>query len=591
MKTSARVCALGCVLILGIQLPAFAQTNFSGPADLNNAKVRLAATYVDSHRAGLADLDAQLAAKGSKAGPFHDDVMRYAGIMQDIVGKQGVDFESEIFWELYRDAVNVAPIGFNVSTSSSPVVTPKAKESTVIDKPAAADAPSAPANKTMQKAALKYFAEYAGANPGEKDTDEAFEKYLKDRGLEAGPLHDQVKQARALQKASGAKPGSSALADLLAGDSQPHEPASGSSSSVVGTEALAAAGQNLWRRGLAAVAAIPREKRDVFLDYNLINPNEILASYEKPTWQASMFSMFLSHDTPVKKGEKELQVERKPNEITFSNLNINPPPKFDEDYERTRTEAHAGVDKLLVRLGYNSEVEASKSGGATPSEVEKNAVNRWGAAAVDTPPALNVDARLRNAGISFSSGYGVARARVKKPDGRDTLDDRGVATIMARWNLIQRKTTAKWNQRVGDRNSDGYSLVPYFGHTEYALRRYDVRDRPYPRRPESGNLISEVLFNPTFFGPFFGSAVVGEKLPEPGSTTGGTERPYLVGISLGFGFYDEASPLVYFDVGKTVSPQHGFEDTRLFYGFSFDAIVFTKILGGTRQAVTPSVPK
>ena len=369
-------------------------------------------------------------------------------------------------------------------------------------------------------------------------------------------------------------------------------PAGGSPSSA---SKIATAAEGLWRRGLATIATLPREKRDVFLDYNLLEQTEDTASFAtiSPFSVKPRKAMRSVQSSPTVHDKLGLETLEDPDAVTFSDLNINSPPKFDPAWISSEVthNPRKRADKLLVRLGFNSVIETSKSGGPAPSDDEKNAALGFGAAAVDTPPALNVDARLRNAGISFSSGFGIARAHVTHAGGPDTIDDKAVGSIMARWNLIQRKATAKWNQRVGARNADGYSLVPYFGHTEYAVHGHKVRDRPYPRGMDSDSFLDGLIFSPTFFGPFFGSGIVGEKLPEPGSTSGSTERPYLLGWSLGLSFYDEASPLIYFDVGKTVSPQHGFNESRFFYGFSFDAIVFSKIVGGTRQAAAPVVPK
>ncbi len=84
----------------------------------------------------------------------------------------------------------------------------------------------------------------------------------------------------------------------------------------------------------------------------------------------------------------------------------------------------------------------------------------------------------------------------------------------------------------------------------------------------------------TTFGPFFGTAIIGERV-RFGSKE---ERPYLAGLSLGWGFGDEASSLVCIDVGATISPNSGFRHSRAFVGASFDGIVLGNLLGLTRKA-------
>jgi hypothetical protein len=260
--------ACSVALLFGAAPLSYALPAISIPADVSNAAVRQAASFVAVHPSGLAELAAQLAAKGSKSGPFHDEVKRDAAIMQDIVNKQSVDFGSEIFWDLYRDAVKAAPVDTAVSTippagapkqspavspavagapapapaepTAAPAAAPTIKVPSEAAGPAvAAETPSPPvpsggtADAILQKAALALYATYASANSGAKDTDEAFAGFLKDQGLETetGKLRTLLVQVRSLQQASGAAAGSPALAALLAdnvgspaGDNNPPKP-------------------------------------------------------------------------------------------------------------------------------------------------------------------------------------------------------------------------------------------------------------------------------------------------------------------------------------------------------------------------------
>ncbi|MDP3070149.1 MAG: hypothetical protein Q8N18_07670 [Opitutaceae bacterium] len=72
------------------------------PAELNNAIARSAAQFVATAPASDAGLDAWLAARGASAGAFRDEVRTHVAAMLAATRK-GLAYDSELFWEEYRD--------------------------------------------------------------------------------------------------------------------------------------------------------------------------------------------------------------------------------------------------------------------------------------------------------------------------------------------------------------------------------------------------------------------------------------------------------------------------------------------------------
>lgn len=224
--------------------------------------------------------------------------------------------------------------------------------------------------------------------------------------------------------------------------------------------------------------------------------------------------------------------------------------------------APTGDSPLLKAANARARADAEDNG---PEEIMKKA-----------PSFDPAEIRMRNAGISFSSGFGIARSGGT---------DHSILTGIARWNWIQKKSAARWNSLVAQDSKDKveYALVPYFGEYYY----WDSTDHG----TITGDYVawSGSRFFPTLtsFGPFIGTSLDGEKI-----TMGTKEvRPYLAGISAGFGFYDQAASLVYLEVGTTISPHNGFEDSDLYFGISVDAILLTKIMGIRNKPETETPQK
>ncbi len=236
---------------------------------------------------------------------------------------------------------------------------------------------------------------------------------------------------------------------------------------------------------------------------------------------------------------------------------------------------------LAIRLGYDKLVKAgippaysykeliSKDDTkrlliAGKNEVEKPEGDKDGTPA--KKPEIDVDARLRNAGLAFTAGFGVI-------DGKTS--DSTVSTVQVRWNFWQRRATAKWNQLLGESEPDGYKYMRYYGKLEFydrdAAKPTDVFKSKYNAQGWSSKLPAL-----SFLGLFLGRAVTGEKIALP---DGNTERPYIIGASIGLGFYDQAASLAYIDIGTTVSPRRGFDQSRPYAGISLDAVVLAKVLG------------
>lgn len=296
------------------------------------------------------------------------------------------------------------------------------------------------------------------------------------------------------------------------------EKAVGSQSAVPSATEIASAKESLWRAGIDKLVGLPKAQRSLFTSINKIDPATLDAVFQDSAVPATL----------------------------------------------------RDSDKFLIRVGYEQKAAAAKAAGTEVSAAQKAAAKE-GVAAIKTPAALQTEAWFRDNGVSFATGFGIAHYGG---------EDRPVGSVLARWNLWQRVATAKWNQRIGENNSEGYALVPYWGKVEFYDRshgKWGPSGLANAVAPTSGD--TSVLPPISFLGLFVGSAAAGEQV----TTRGDKERPYLVGASIGFGFYKEAAPFITFDVGKTVSPKHGFGSASNYYGFSVDAIVLGSITGFVRK--------
>jgi hypothetical protein len=299
--------------------------------------------------------------------------------------------------------------------------------------------------------------------------------------------------------------------------------AAGQAAAAPTAEAVTTAKTELWRAGVDRLKSLTPGEQSRFAAFNKVAPNDLAEAYHQP-----------SPPTPNK-------------------------PE---------------VDQFLIAVGYEQKIAAAKIAGTT-LPVAQTKASESGNSAVRTPPALVTDAWLRNNGLSFATGVGLSHYGG---------DDQPIGTLIVRWNLWQRIATAKWNQRVGDNNGEGYAQVPFWGAVEYYDRNpeiHAINGRFKSARADAGTLpwLPEI----SFVGPFIGGAVAGEKI----TTRGDQERPYIVGASVGFGFYREAAPFVTFDFGKTVSPKHGLGSSSNYFGVSFDAIVLGSITGFIRKPAAP----
>lgn len=292
-------------------------------------------------------------------------------------------------------------------------------------------------------------------------------------------------------------------------------------------KALKKGAQDLWNAAVERLQALPPLQRETILGVNGISGEQWRELMARPV------NPFTLADSSAAAGSKEEQLQR-----------------------------------FLVRYGYNQARKGAALAKEEVAEAKTKAVDEYGSTGVtDIPVKSAEDVLLRNAGISFSQGFGVAFG--PKDDG-----DASMGTLIARWNWLQRSAAGKWNRWVGQNNGEGYAQVPYRGRIEYWDGWGNYTDvMPRARRPHT-------LPEFTAFGPFVGSGAVGEKVKFGAAT----ERPYLVGLTFGWGFLDEAASLLYVDLGVTVSPNSGFEHSKFFAGVSMDAIILSKVIGLTRQA-------
>lgn len=232
MFTAGRHIIIGVFLIVvGLGEIRAAEPNAATiPPDLNTAAVRQAANYMVAHPADTAALDAFLATKGIKAGTFRKEIGDIVSAMTSVVAK-GVDFGSEGFWDLYRDATKAPPGSGNQpppATVVAPAATPRPAPANVVASTVPAQGAGASdstrssptkaaTDASLETTALKLFAAYAD-EAGNNDSDAGFERFLQGQGLDSGKLRDLIVRVRMLQKESGAKAGSKALEGLLLGN-------------------------------------------------------------------------------------------------------------------------------------------------------------------------------------------------------------------------------------------------------------------------------------------------------------------------------------------------------------------------------------
>ena len=419
--------------------------------------------------------------------------------------------------------------------------------------------PSAPDAARKPGYAERLALAHIKSKAADADLDAALQKL----GIGAGKKHDEiatlVKAMRAVVD-DGVAPDSEAFWEELktavpSGGANPPPPPAAAAEQT--------AASALWQRGVKALNALSPSRRERLLAFNHIG--ELTPTATATTGALETFVELSVFDQALQNG---------------------PPAAFGKITAKSTATEKLGA--FLIRTGYNARLEDAAKGTAGPTDTDRTVADAYGFNGVIVPPAFNVDAKLRNAGISFASGAGVIRHR------GGSGGDATAGTVVARWNLIQRYATARWNQRVGDRNLDGYGLVSNYGNIEFRSRGLikgftagkaeELYRNTYMRVARDGS----VLPNLTFIGPFFGSTVLGDKIREPGTVAADNkyERPYLVGLSVGWGFFDEASSLVYLDFGKTISPHKGMDGTRTYLGISFDAVVFEKLITGIRGTAT-----
>lgn len=215
------------------------------------------------------------------------------------------------------------------------------------------------------------------------------------------------------------------------------------------------------------------------------------------------------------------------------------------------------TNAVVTNAGATDEQKKAAAAAAVAADVIKAAAMKAAQDAED-----GVDAKFRQAGVSFSTGGGV----VGKGSAGGTI-----GTVIARWNVIQARTTARHNARR-DLAKVGYSRVLTGGGIGQVFK--------FTKAQELAGLPEDKVPFLTAVGPFIGRAIQGDSI-QIGAKR---ERPWLLGASLGFGTYDQASSLFYLEAGYALSPSQGFSHAKGFVGLSFDAVVFSKITGLTKPA-------
>lgn len=240
------------------------------------------------------------------------------------------------------------------------------------------------------------------------------------------------------------------------------------------------------------------------------------------------------------------------------------------------SDPQSDIDKLnavLVGLGAK---ETKKQVAVTGSDAVKD--EEKASAVTEVKVKTAEDVALRDAGIAFSQGVGVAFGN--KADG-----DASLGTLLVRWNWLQRSASGKWNRWLAHGTTDdSKAQIPFRGQIEYWLEA-EERDKSGLRYTSAAPALRRARTLPEFttFGPFFGTAIVGDKV-----TFGAKkERPYLVGLSGGWGLFQDAASVFSIDLGVTVSPTSGIDHSKFYAGVSFDGVVLGRILGFTRKGHLP----
>lgn len=233
----------------------------------------------------------------------------------------------------------------------------------------------------------------------------------------------------------------------------------------------------------------------------------------------------------------------------------------DSEYFAAILASSIGVAKPSADRGAAAAVPAAAAAGVAGQPVKA-------AAGAADPNPFVITAPLREYGFSFSAGGGTVL------DGGKSA---GLTVFLARYNLKQQRTTARWNQmqqlKVQQNQIRKATQVPGVG----PLATSDQTGKGAGENQDE-NLTAKILTlnNPkklTFWGPVFGRALGGEKLMM-GTRT---ERPWLLGWGLGYGFGPEASSAIYVDLAATVSPTSGFSRSKPYVGVSFDGVVALKL--------------
>lgn len=282
---------------------------------------------------------------------------------------------------------------------------------------------------------------------------------------------------------------------------------------------------------------------------------------------------------------------------------------WDNDFGQLATERDVStydpknhVHRFLLRYGFADEKRAGLKTSTAPSEAKKTAAASAGGDSVRLLPQLTEEAFFRDKGIIFAAGAGVVSMRGKGA----TM---GTATV--RWNFLQARTTARWNRTIGLQN-EYYQPMTYQGRVlffepkalskkqqgDYAAAVADKRrllyhlhadnfraDLPDTPGSDDAKKFWRTLPPLTFCGPLVGSAVSGERVE---FADGKKERPYLLGLSLGWGYSDHAASLLYLDVASTFSPSTGFRHARPYIGISLDGELFGKLFDFVRSNKKPA---
>jgi hypothetical protein len=196
---------------------------------------------------------------------------------------------------------------------------------------------------------------------------------------------------------------------------------------------------------------------------------------------------------------------------------------------------------------------------------------------IDPGTGKLADTVLRNIGISFGAGVGVAI-------GASSSSVLEVGLL--RWNMIQEQATIRWN----DKQSVAGQGALRVGYGFTGIQGTKLMEDEFGYTADT-NAIEDIFWRsewyPTSFGPFFGTAMPGN-YSTFGHNSSGTlikERPYLTGVQIGWLFYDEASSLLYLDIGSTISPNSGFRYAKPYIGVSADGLVLLKLIDGVRSFV------